>query len=172
MTEYANTPSAVAEWQASRARTHDWVHTSPPPVNPMTGSSYFLPASRAPSGADSDTGDNGGKKPRSEWDGAGWEPSDCESSHSIPPMMELQYPGGEKVKISSGTSVSNGNGTGGARSLRDELDHNLPGAPVPPPASGRRSVGESRSGSVKSHKTNRTTTTGRARAAPLPPSSP
>ncbi|KAL5481159.1 hypothetical protein ACEPAI_10100 [Sanghuangporus weigelae] len=87
MTEYATTPSAIAEWKEQRTRTADWVEKFATPGLPPTPSSS----------SDSDK--------RSLWDGGGWEPpSDCESSCSVPPTMMLQYPDSRQVVITPTTT--------------------------------------------------------------------
>lgn len=147
MTEYATTPSAVAEWRTQRNRTAEWVQ-SPPQLHPSHGldKDVYLSASRAPS-----------QDSRSEWDGNGWEPSDCESSHSVPPTMVLQYADGRGILVSPEGSRS-------GREKKEDLDFNLPpGAPISPLKE------PSRKGSAHS---TRTTTTAAARAAPLPSSMP
>ncbi|OCB88761.1 hypothetical protein A7U60_g4048 [Sanghuangporus baumii] len=101
MTEYATTPSAIAEWKEQRTRTADWVEKFSVPGLPPTPSSS----------SDSDK--------RSLWDGGGWEPpSDCESSCSVPPTMMLQYPDSRQVVITPTTAPAmhpDGEGHGHSR---------------------------------------------------------
>lgn len=81
MTEYAYTPSAIAEWQQQKSRTATWVDGIKSLEQP------FAPPSRAPSA-------------HSLWDGNGWseeEVSEHESLKSVPPMMVLRYKDREEV---------------------------------------------------------------------------
>ena len=89
MTEYATTPSALAEWKEQRTRTAEWVEKLVVPGAPLTPSSS----------SDSEK--------RSLWDGGGWEPpSDCESSCSVPPTMMLKYPDSRQVVITPTTPAA------------------------------------------------------------------
>ncbi|KAH8110089.1 hypothetical protein DFH11DRAFT_830779 [Phellopilus nigrolimitatus] len=116
MTEYANTPSVIEEWNHQRDRTHTWVtsalppeHCAPPSRTPSSGSEYAR---------------------RSLWDGSGWEPqSDCESATSIPPTMMLQY-SNDRTEIvtpsQSETSGWMGRGKGRARARDEERTERAP----------------------------------------------
>lgn len=109
MTEYANTPSLIEEWNTQRSRTLDWVLKSSS-QRPLPPPSSFV-GSRVPSTVSHDTshlgtGETSDWEKRTLWDGNGWEPpSECESEHSLPPTMVLKYPEGRQVLVSPGTNL-------------------------------------------------------------------
>lgn len=71
MTEYSVSSQFIRDWENSQHRTHNWVSRLPPEL-------YSPTASRSDLDADEDDGLS--------------EPSDVESSHSIPPKLMLRYP--------------------------------------------------------------------------------
>ena len=77
MTEYTSSPEAIEQWMTQRDRTRHWISSN-------SGTQYT--PSIAPSL-------NGG----TIWDE--YEPSECGSSHSIPPTMMLHYADNKKILV-------------------------------------------------------------------------